>query len=302
VELCAIAEELGRACAPVPMASSIYGAAEALMMAGSPQQKERLLPALASGEMIGSLAIAEKPGPLNAASIQTTVASGKITGQKRPVTDGDVATFTIALAKEGDQLSLFIVSLDGNSVRRTTLSTIDPTRNASDIEFSAAPSERLGNAGEGLSLLQAIYDRMAIYLAFEQIGGADKCLEMARDYAMSRFAFGRTIASYQAIKHKLVGMYAKNQIARSNAYYGAWALNTCAAELPLAAATARVAASEAYWHAAKENIQTHGGMGFTWAADCHLYYRRARQLGLVIGAPRIWRERLVQQLLVSAAA
>jgi alkylation response protein AidB-like acyl-CoA dehydrogenase len=302
VELCAIAEELGRACAPVPMASSIYGAAEALMIAGSPQQKERLLPTMASGETIGSLAFVEGPGPLTARSIKASVASGKLTGRKRPVTDGDIATFTIVLAKESDKLSLYVVPLDAGSAKRTTLSTVDPTRNASDIEFLGAPAERLGNAGDGLVLVQAIYDRMAAYLAFEQIGGADKCLEMGRDYALSRYAFGRTIASYQAIKHKLVGMYAKNQIARSNAYYVAWALNTTAPELPLAAATARVAASEAYWHASKENIQTHGGMGFTWAADCHLYYRRARQLGLVIGAPRVWRERLVQQLLAQAAA
>jgi len=159
----------------------------------------------------------------------------------------------------------------------------------------------LGEPGEGMKLVAAVYDRMAVYLAFEQIGGADKCLEMAIAYAKQRQAFGRPIGGYQAIKHKLANMYAKNEIARSNAYYGAWALNADASELPLAAATARVAACDAYWFAAKENIQTHGGIGFTWAADCHLYYRRARQLGLVIGAARVWRERLVQQLIASAA-
>ena len=109
-------------------------------------------------------------------------------------------------------------------------------------------------------------------------------------------AFGRAIGGYQAIKHKLADIYVKNEIARSNAYYGAWALGSGAAELPLAAATARVAASEAYWFAAKENIQTHGGIGFTWEADPQLHYRRSRQLALVAGAPAVWRERLVAQL------
>ena len=130
----------------------------------------------------------------------------------------------------------------------------------------------------------------------EQLGGADRCLEMAKAYAMERYAFGRVIASYQAIKHKLADMYVKNELARSNAYYGAWALNTNAPELPVAASAARIAASEAFWFASKENIQTHGGMGFTWEVDCHLYYRRSRQLGLVAGAPKVWKERLVSQL------
>jgi alkylation response protein AidB-like acyl-CoA dehydrogenase len=141
-----------------------------------------------------------------------------------------------------------------------------------------------------------VFDRAAVLLAFEQLGGSDRCLEMAKDYAMDRYAFGRTIAGYQAIKHKLADMYVKNELARSNAYFGAWALNVGAAELPIAAAAARVASSEAFWFASKENVQTHGGMGFTWAVDCHLYYRRSRQLALVAGAPKVWKERLVQQL------
>jgi alkylation response protein AidB-like acyl-CoA dehydrogenase len=147
-----------------------------------------------------------------------------------------------------------------------------------------------------MSLLEAIMDRAAVLLAFEQLGGADRSLEMARTYALQRHAFGRAIGSYQAIKHKLAEMYVKNELARSNAYYGAWALESSTADLPLAASAARVAASEAFWFAAKENLQTHGGMGFTWEVDCHLYYRRSRQLALVAGAPKLWKERLVSQL------
>jgi alkylation response protein AidB-like acyl-CoA dehydrogenase len=299
--LCAIAEELGRACAPTPFSSTIYGAAEALLLAGTAQQKERWLPRIASGNAIGALAIVERLGPLTARSIESSVTTGTLTGSKRAVIDGDVAHFAIVLAKDGNGLSLFVAELSAASVRRTKTSTVDPTRSVADIEFSGAPVERLGNAGSGLNLLETIYNRMAVLLAFEQIGGADRCLEMAIEYASQRFAFGRSIASYQAIKHKLANMYAKNQIARSNAYYGAWALSSNAPELALAAATARVAACDASWFAAKENIQIHGGMGFTWAADCHLYYRRARQMGLAIGAPRLWRERIVLRLSATAA-
>jgi len=128
------------------------------------------------------------------------------------------------------------------------------------------------------------------------VGGADRALEMAKSYALERYAFGRPIGSYQAIKHKLADIYIKNELARSNAYFGAWALETGAAELPVAAAASRVAACEAFWFAAKENLQTHGGMGYTWEVDCHLFYRRAQQLGLVAGGAKAWKERLVSAL------
>ena len=133
-------------------------------------------------------------------------------------------------------------------------------------------------------------------LAFEQLGGAERCLEMARDYALERYAFGRPIGSYQAIKHKLADVYVRITVAKANAYYGAWALETDAPELPVAAAGARITGSEAYWQASKENIQTHGGIGVTWEADCHLFYRRARHLSLAVGAPRVWKRRLVDRL------
>jgi alkylation response protein AidB-like acyl-CoA dehydrogenase len=184
----------------------------------------------------------------------------------------------------------------GHGIAREAIGTLDPTRSAAHIVFTDTPCERLGGAGDGASLLSGILDRAAVLFAFEQVGGADRCLEDARAYAMERVAFGRVIGSYQAIKHKLADIYVKNEIARSSAYYGAWALNTDAAELPAAASAARIAGIQAYDFAAKENLQTHGGMGFTWEADCHLHLRRARQLGLALGGLPVWRERLVRTL------
>ena len=295
LELCVIAEELGRSLAPIPFASTVYFLAEAVLLAGSEAQKAALLPKIAAGEVIGCLATSEGPGLLTPSSVQASVSGGKLSGAKVPVSDGGIATHALVLAKEGGQPGLFLVDL-ASGVTRESLKTLDPTRDSAKLTFSGAPAERLGGAGDGFALLEQILDRAAVLLAFEQCGGADRCLEMAKAYALERYAFGRVIASYQAIKHKLADIYVKNELARSNAYYGAWALNTGAPELPVAASAARIAASEAFWFASKENIQTHGGMGFTWEVDAHLFYRRSRQLSLVAGAPRVWKERLVSQL------
>jgi alkylation response protein AidB-like acyl-CoA dehydrogenase len=272
------------------------------MAHGTAVQKAAILPRDAAGELIGALAVSEGPGVLTPSALSAKVEGGKLTGVKIPVTDGDVAHTAIVLAGEGGKPGLFLVDLTGAGVKRETLESLDPTRSVARLTFDGAAAERLGGAGEGFDLVQAILDRAAVLLAFEQLGGADRCLEMAKEYALGRYAFGRVIAGYQAIKHKLADMYVKNEVARSNAYYGAWALNAStlkengAPELPTAAAAARVAASEAFWFAAKESVQVHGGMGFTWEVDCHLYYRRSRQLSLVAGPPRLWKERLVSEL------
>jgi alkylation response protein AidB-like acyl-CoA dehydrogenase len=296
IELCAIAEELGRVVAPIPFASTAYFMAEAVMLAGADQHKGYVLPKIAAGEWIGCFATAEGPGAVTPGSIKCRVEDGKLTGTKIPVTDGDCATIALVLANENGKPGLYFVNLGEAGVARETLTTLDPTRGAARLTFDGAGAWRLGGEGEGFALMEQVFDRAAVYLAFEQLGGAERALEMAKAYALERFAFGRPIGGYQAIKHKLADMYVKNELARSNAYYGAWALATDAAELPLAASAARVAASDAFWFAAKENIQTHGGMGFTWEVDCHLYYRRAKQLGLVAGGAKVWKERLVAQL------
>jgi alkylation response protein AidB-like acyl-CoA dehydrogenase len=296
LELCVIAEELGRAVAPIPFASTVYFLAEAVMLAGSDKQQAEILPKIAAGELIGCMATSEGPGPVTPASLKATVSGGALSGEKIPVTDGDIADLALVLANEDGRPGLFLVDLNGAGVTRETLKTLDPTRDAGKLVFNEAPAVRLGPAGEGFALMEQVFDRAAVLFAFEQCGGADRCLEMAKAYALERYAFGRPIASYQAIKHKLADIYVKNELARSNSYYGAWALNTGAAELPLAASAARISASEAFWFAAKENIQTHGGIGFTWEMDCHLFYKRSRQLALVAGAPRVWKERLVTQL------
>ena len=301
LELCVIAEELGRVLAPVPFASSVFLATEFLLVAGSEAQKAAWLPKLASGEAIGCFALAEGAGPAIPRNIKAQVSGGVLTGTKLPVADGDIADFAIVAARSApgsDErgVSLYIVDLKGPGVARESVETIDPTRSHARLTFQGAPAELLGGAGEGWQVLSHVYDRAAVLTAFEQVGGADRALEMGRDYALERMAFGRPIGSFQAIKHMLADMYVAATLARSNAYYGAWALSTGAAELPEAAATARVSATQAFQHCARNNIQVHGGMGFTWAFDCHLYYRRANLLALNLGSLSQWEDALIQRL------
>ena len=296
VELCAIAEELGRALAPVPYASSIYFFAEGVMLAGSAEQCARWLPRLARGEIVGCLATAEASGAYQHRSIGAHVKAGRLTGIKIPVVDGGVADIALVLAAHTSGASLFLVDLTDPGVQRTMLESLDPSRSVARLSFSDVPAELVGGAGEGHALVERIFIRAAVAIAFEQLGGADRCLELARDYALERRTFGRPIASYQAIKHRLADMYVKNELARSTAYYAAWALASAASELPRAAAMARVAASDAFGFASRESIQIHGGIGVTWEASPHLFFRRARQLSLVCGAPEGWAERLAADL------
>lgn len=294
-DLCIIAEEIGRSIAPTPFSSSVYLATEALLLAGSDEQRENFLPRITSGDVIGCFAYAEgirKPGP---DSISTVYADGKLTGEKHPIADGDVANFAIVLARTPAREPVLTITLL-DDVPSEILETIDPSRSHSKLHFENIPACVIGKVGDGWNLTERLLDRAAILLSFEQLGGAQKCLEMATDYAKERYAFGRPIGSFQAIKHKLADVFIAIELARSHAYYGAWALTTNAPDLPVAAAAARVAASRAYYLAASENIQTHGGMGFTWELDCHLYYRRAKLLNLALGSERRWKNKLVSRL------
>jgi acyl-CoA dehydrogenase len=295
--LCVLAEELGAALAPVPFSSTAYLASEAILLAGSAAQKQKYLPEIAAGKLIATLAVAEGAGAVAPGRLNTTLAQNRVTGAKLPVPDGNIADIAIVAALGGDRrLSLAIVDLRGDGVSREAVATIDQSRDHARIGFQGAAAEPLGVGGEGEALLARLFDRAAVLFAFEQVGGAQAALDMAKAYALERYAFGRPIGSFQAIKHKLADIYVATELARSNAYYGAWALSRDAAELPVAAAAARVSASEAFYQAAKENIQTHGGMGYTWAFDCHLYYRRAKLLSLALGSVRQWKDRLVSAL------
>ena len=301
LELCVIAEEMGRALAPVPFSSTVYLAAEALLIAGSEAQKQKWLPRIAKGEAIGTLALFEGKGNPSPQAIRLAASGNALTGVKVPVADGAIADFAIVAARTAStgrdsDISLYLVEFKGNGVEAKALSNIDPTRGQAEITFDNAKGEPLGISGEGWSILTQVLDRAAVLMAFEQVGGADRALEMGRDYALDRIAFGRPIGSFQAVKHMLADMYVSATLARSNSYYGAWALSTNSSELPEAAASARISATQAFQHCAKNNIQVHGGMGFTWEFDCHMYYRRANALALGLGSLSYWEDQLIDRM------
>ncbi|KJC45726.1 acyl-CoA dehydrogenase family protein [Bradyrhizobium sp. LTSP857] len=307
LELCVIAEEMGRANAPVPFSSTVYLAAEALLIAGSDAQKKKWLPAIASGEAIGTLALFEGKGNPSPKKVKLAAAGGVLNGVKKPVADGAIANFAVVAARTGSggrdsDISLFLVDLKAGGVEVKSLTNLDPTRGQAEITFTDCKAEPLGAAGEGWSILTQVLDRAAVLCAFEQVGGSDRALEMGRDYALDRIAFGRQIGSFQAVKHMLADMYVSATLARSNSYYGAWALSTNASELPEAAAAARISATQAFQHCAKNNIQVHGGMGFTWEFDCHMYYRRANAMALGLGSLSYWEDQLIDHMRKKNAA
>jgi alkylation response protein AidB-like acyl-CoA dehydrogenase len=296
LELAVLAEEMGRSLAPIPFSSSAYLATEALVQFGSAAQKQAYLPRLATGEAIGCFAHAEKPGEPGPGTIATGLAKGKLTGNKVPVPDGDVAHFAIVTAKSGSDMALAIVDLAVTGVERAAVRSIDPSRSLARVQFTGAPAQLLGDAPTGWTGVEQLLDRAAVLMAFEQLGSATRAFEITREFTLGRYAFGRPIASFQAVKHRLADLYVEIELARSNAYYAAWALSTDAPELPVAACGARASASDAFEVMSREMIQLHGGVGYTWEYDCHLFYRRAKYLGAVLGSANHWREHLIERL------
>lgn len=296
LELAMIAEEVGRALAPIPFGPSVYFATEALIKAGSDEQKQQYLPKLASGEAIGTFALTEKPGQNGVEAIAAKVSGGKLSGTKLPVSDGDVADFAVVAALGDKGLSLYLVDLDADGVARKAIQSFDPSRSVARIDFDGAACELLGEEGRGAELTAQLLDRAAVLMAFEQVGAAQACFDGTKEFTQGRYAFGRPVASFQAIKHRLADMWCELELARSNAYYGAWALSGEEPELPVAACIARIQATEALDLISEEMIQMHGGVGFTWEYDCHLFYRRAKALGHALGSLNSWKDRLIDRI------
>ncbi|GAA0762264.1 alkylation response protein AidB-like acyl-CoA dehydrogenase [Erythromicrobium ramosum] len=283
LDLGVISHELGRANAAVPFTSSIVLAVDAIRLAGSKEQQREWLPLLSSGEVIGCFASAEGAGPLFGQA--TTLSDGKLNGTKVPVADAGIASIAVVQVDDG----LALVRLDQPGVIRTKLASFDQLRAHYRIEFDNAEAEAL----PGCNVLATLVDRAAVQIAFEAVGGAEACLEMGRRYVMERQMFGRPLASYQAIKHKLADVAVAIELAKSNAYYAGWAAESSSDDLPVAAAAARLTAIKAFEMAARENLQVHGGIGYTFEANCHFYYRRERLLAVNMGSRGYWADRLL---------
>ena len=293
LELCLVAQQVGAHMAPVPFSSTVYLAAEALLAYGSEVQKTQWLPKICDGSIKAAFATSEGLGQLGNTQLQTQFTDGVVNGHKNIVTDAGLADLYVVYAEHDSGPCLCLVEAS-ERVKITQVDSVDLTKNTAALDFDQAPGDML--AADGKQALNAIYDRAAVLFAFEQLGGAQSALDMAVSYAQERYAFGRAIGSFQAIKHMLADMFVAMKLAESNCFYAAWALQNNSEDLPLAAATARVAATQAYQLCAKDNIQVHGGMGFTWEFDCHLYYRRSNYLALELGSLSEWEAKLVKSL------
>jgi alkylation response protein AidB-like acyl-CoA dehydrogenase len=311
VELVVVLEEMGRALLCAPYFSSVCLAANAILNAGTEEQKQALLPGIAAGETIATLAFTEPAGKWDAngitmeavSSADGTDGSGGYTlsGTKMFVLDGHVANLIVVAARAAgtggtEGISFFTVAGDAEGLTRTALPTMDQTRKQAKLEFSDVKAQLLGEEGAGWAALSKTLDQAAVCLAAEQVGGAQKCLDMSVDYAKNRIQFGRPIGSFQAIKHKCADMLLEVESSKSAAYYAGWAAAEDNDELPVVASLAKSYCSEAYFHAAAENIQIHGGIGFTWEHDAHLYFKRAKSSEILFGDPTYHRELLAQRI------
>jgi alkylation response protein AidB-like acyl-CoA dehydrogenase len=299
VELGLVLEEMGRALVCAPFFSTVVLAANVLLQSSDEQAKKELLPVLAAGENTATLAFTGVAGRWDEAGITTRAvrrASGwRLTGENAFVLDGHTADLVLVAARTDAGISIFAVDGSAPGLTRTLMETLDLTRKQARLSFADVPARLIGADGEGSAVLARVLDLAAVGLAAEAVGGAQRCLDMSVDYAKLRVQFGRPIGSFQAIKHKCADLLVEVESARSAAYYALWAAAGESGELPVAAALAKAYCTEAYAHAAAENIQIHGGIGFTWEHPAHLYFRRAKSTELLLGDPAYHRELLVQR-------
>jgi len=298
VELAIAMEEMGRVLFCGPYLASAVLAADALLRGGDEPAQKKLLPAIAAGKSIATLAVTEAAGKWDLASIvmRATRAGSewKLSGVKDYVLDGHLADALLVAAKADDGLALFQVEANASGMERHALPTLDLTRKMARLNFSNTPATRISAGDVSGALMQAMALGVTM-LAAEQVGGAQRCLEMSTEYAKTRLQFGRPIGSFQAIKHKCADMLVETEFARSAAYHAAFAIAD-GEDAFEGAHLAKSYCSESYFHAAAENIQIHGGMGFTWEHPAHLYFKRARASSILFGDPSEHRLKLANIL------
>ncbi|HVN28889.1 MAG TPA: acyl-CoA dehydrogenase family protein [Candidatus Binataceae bacterium] len=304
VELCIALEEMGRALLCAPFFSTSVLASNAILNAGTDAQKAALLPNIASGARLATLAITEPNGNWDPASIETVAtpdAGGyRLNGAKSYVVDGHIADLLVVAARMPSSfgssgLALFTLEAKSSGVERKLLESMDPTRKIARIDFRGAHAELLGQVDDGAKRIARTMDQAVTALSNEMIGGAQALLDSAIKYCKLRVQFGREIGSFQAIKHKLADMLLEVELAKSASYYAAQAAANDDPEWPALASLAKASASETYLHTAAETIQLHGGIGFTWDNDTHLWFKRAKSSEIFLGMPSYHRELLMQR-------
>jgi alkylation response protein AidB-like acyl-CoA dehydrogenase len=310
VDLTVILEEMGAALLPSPFLSTVLLAGQTILIGGSEAQKHAYLPKIADGSLIATLAMTELSGrfdaegitEVNAVSAQDTF---QLTGTKLFVPDAQVSDLLVVAARTKDAgdksfgVSLFLVDANTPGISVTLLKTMDQTRKQCEVVFdhvSVGHDRLLGHLDMGWPILQKVLTLATAALCAEMVGGAQRVLEMSVNYAKERVQFGRPIGSFQAIKHKCAEMMLQVESAKSAAYYAAWAVDEDVPEVPLAVSMAKAYCSDAYRYTAGEGIQVHGGIGFTWEHDMHLYFKRAKYCECTFGDATYHRELVAQEV------
>jgi len=299
VELGIVLEEMGRALLCAPFLATMI-AADAILNAGTEEQKKALLPGIASGETIATVAFAEPDKGWTADDIALEASDGVLNGSKTYVIDGGIANLIVVVARAPgtsgpEGIALYTVAGDADGLTRAPLDALDLTRKLERLDFTDVRATPLGGGNEW-PLVERTLDHIAVALAAEMVGGAQRCLDMAVQYAKDRVQFGKPIGAFQAIKHKCADMLLQIESAKTAVYYALWVAAADDSELPTAAPLAKAFTADAFFQAACDNIQVHGGIGFTWEHDAHLYYRRAKSSELMFGDSVYHRELLAQRL------
>jgi alkylation response protein AidB-like acyl-CoA dehydrogenase len=299
VELAVVQEEFGRAIFPGPFLATVFATC-AVLDAGDDEAAKDLLPGIADGSTIATVACTEPDGRWDLAATATTARPDgqgfALTGTKAFVPDGALADLLLVVARTDAGLSLFAVEGGAAGLTRTAVPTLDQTRPLARLELDGVPGRLVGTDGGATASLARTLDKIAVAVALEQVGGAQRALDMAVEYAKQRQQFGRFIGSFQAIKHKAANVMLRVESARAAAYYGAWSVAGDTDEVPAVASLAKAYCSDAYFFAAAENIQIHGGIGFTWEHDAHLHLKRAEASRLWLGDPTYHRARLADAI------
>jgi alkylation response protein AidB-like acyl-CoA dehydrogenase len=305
VEQLIVLEEMGRALLCTPYFATAVLAVQALRASGDEVAQRDLLPGIADGTTIATLAVPEDDGGWTTDRLETSARrtgdAWALHGRKSFVLDGTIADRVLVVARTDVGPSLFVIESDAPGLTRRPLETLDMTRKQAELVMDGVPARLVGGEGDAAGIVERTAMVAAVALAAEQVGGAQRCLEMSVDYAKLRVQFGRPIGTFQAIKHKCADMLLAVESAKSAAYYAAWAAADGSAELPLVANLAKALCSETYLQVATENIQVHGGIGFTWEHDAHLYFRRAKSAEVMLGSPTDHREAAAVHLIDGAS-
>jgi alkylation response protein AidB-like acyl-CoA dehydrogenase len=297
VEMAAALEEMGRALVPGPYFSTVLLAGAVLDAAGSKAQKEKYLGAICRGEAKATLALLEDSASWSPDAVKMSLSGGSLTGRKLFVTDAAVADFIVCAVRLNGDLALVVVPAGATGLKITAQPAMDGTRKLYAVEFDSVAVARediLATGDRARAALDRALDIATVGLAAEMTGGMQRLLDIAVEYAKTRKQFGRAIGEFQAVQHQCADMLLLTESSRSAAYYAAYAIHENIPEARLAVSVAKSYASDAYREVGNRAIQIHGGMGFTWENDVHLYYRRAKASEVALGDAAFHRERIAK--------